>query len=128
MAPGERKRIRLSSFPVLESGIDFEGKIIKLIYWHSAPTRQTRKDKVLGVLFALINSFAIAAASSPGDRYGHVANTVRTIHCPLTSPRGTCRRPAGTMHSSYKSLQYGLCKSPGSLPGPGFIPSVHANL
>jgi hypothetical protein len=34
-----------------------------LIYWNTAPTRQTRKDKVLGVVFALINSFAIAAAA-----------------------------------------------------------------
>ena len=34
-----------------------------LIYWNTAPTRQTRKDKVLGVVFAFINSFAIAAAA-----------------------------------------------------------------
>jgi hypothetical protein len=34
-----------------------------LIYWNTAPTRQTRKDKVIGVVFALINSFAIAAAA-----------------------------------------------------------------
>ena len=33
-----------------------------LIYWNTAPTRQTRKDKVIRVFFALINSFAIAAA------------------------------------------------------------------
>jgi hypothetical protein len=34
-----------------------------LIYWSTSPSRQKTKDKVLGVLFALINSFAIAAAA-----------------------------------------------------------------
>ncbi|HET9907039.1 MAG TPA: hypothetical protein VFQ23_10370 [Anaerolineales bacterium] len=34
-----------------------------LIYWSTAPTGQNTKDKVLGVVFALINSFAIAAAT-----------------------------------------------------------------
>lgn len=33
-----------------------------LIYWQSAPTGSTPKQKVLGFVFALINSFAIAAA------------------------------------------------------------------
>ena len=34
-----------------------------LIYWSTAPSGLTTKDKVLGVVFALINSFAIAAAT-----------------------------------------------------------------
>lgn len=33
-----------------------------LIYWQSAPTGATTKDKVLGFVFSLLNSFAIAAA------------------------------------------------------------------
>jgi len=33
-----------------------------LIYWQSAPTGATVKDKILGFTFALLNSFAIAAA------------------------------------------------------------------
>lgn len=34
-----------------------------VIYWSTAPSGQTPKDKVAGVVFALINSFAIAAAA-----------------------------------------------------------------
>ena len=34
-----------------------------VIYWSTAPTGLTTKDKVLGVVFAVINSFAIAAAA-----------------------------------------------------------------
>lgn len=34
-----------------------------LIYWNTAATGETTKAKVLGVLFAIINSFAIAAAA-----------------------------------------------------------------
>ena len=34
-----------------------------LIYWNTAPSGETSKAKILGVLFALINSFAIAAAA-----------------------------------------------------------------
>lgn len=34
-----------------------------LIYWQSAPVNGTRREKVTGFVFALINSFAIAAAA-----------------------------------------------------------------
>ena len=34
-----------------------------LIYWNTAATGETPKAKILGVLFAIINSFAIAAAT-----------------------------------------------------------------
>ena len=34
-----------------------------VIYWSTAATGRTTKDKVLGVFFALLNSFAIAAAA-----------------------------------------------------------------
>ena len=34
-----------------------------LIYWNSSSTAQTRKEKFLSFTFALLNSFAIAAAS-----------------------------------------------------------------
>ena len=34
-----------------------------LIYWNTAASGRTTKERVLGVLFALINSFAIAAAA-----------------------------------------------------------------
>ena len=34
-----------------------------LIYWGTAPSGQTTKAKILGVVFALINSFVIAAAT-----------------------------------------------------------------
>ena len=34
-----------------------------LIYWNTAATGETTKAKTLGVLFAIINSFAIAAAA-----------------------------------------------------------------
>ena len=34
-----------------------------LIYWNTAPSGETSKAKILGVLFAIINSFAIAAAA-----------------------------------------------------------------
>ena len=34
-----------------------------VIYWSTAATGQTRKDKIVGVLLAIINSFAIAAAA-----------------------------------------------------------------
>jgi hypothetical protein len=44
-------------FPVVLSLI-----IGMLIYWRSAPTGATMKDKILGFIFALLNSFAIAAS------------------------------------------------------------------
>jgi hypothetical protein len=43
--------------------VGFSLVIGMLIYWNTAPNQQTRKAKVLGVVFALINSFVIAAAA-----------------------------------------------------------------
>jgi len=34
-----------------------------LIYWQSTPVNGTKKEKIIGFVFALINSFAIAAAA-----------------------------------------------------------------
>jgi hypothetical protein len=34
-----------------------------VLYWSTAATEQTTKNKILGVVLALINSFAIAAAA-----------------------------------------------------------------
>ena len=45
-------------FPVLLSLV-----VGVLIYWQSATAGVTRKEKILGFVFALINSFAIAAAT-----------------------------------------------------------------